>query len=218
MLTSGDELRKFPLAAGLVLLFVGIILMSSSNLSSQRLEVLWDTAKIEVNKWEVKADFTAGDIIKLEISPGIDWIDYLEPPTSEVPYVNKAVYINVTEPSGKESYIEVMFITTYSPPQLSIFNITVLNSNGNFAVKERAIMGEAMQTGQYTAEVTGVSPRGGEPPGSLIFYKQRINRFTDRPYSAFLYPGIAVFLIGVSLFALSFRKKKYRMLRKKREA
>lgn len=209
-------MRKLLFATGLVLLLVGVILMSSSNLSFQRSEVLWDPVKIEVNKWEVTADFTAGDIIKLEISPGMNWIDTLEPPTAEVPYVNKAVYINVTEPSGKESYFEVMFITTYSPPQLSIFNIRVLNSNGSFTVKEGAIRGEAMQTGQYTAEVTGVSPRDEEPPGSFIFYKQRVNLFTDWPYSVFLYPGIAVFSLGVALFVLSFRRKKRRMPRRKR--
>lgn len=197
--------------------------MSSSNLSFQESEVSWDTAKVEVDKWEVAADFEAGDIVKLDFSPALDWIDYLEPPTGDVPLANKAVYVDVADPSGNASRFEVIFVTDYSAPRLSLFDINVIDSNGfggpnsqNLTSKERTIAGEIMQTGQYTAKVVVYSPLGGGPPASFMFYKQRVDTFVDWPYSGFLYPGIAVFSLGVVLFGLSFRKKKRRMLRKKR--
>jgi len=205
------------------MLFVGIILMSSSNLSFQKTEVSWDRVKVEIDKWEITANFEAGDIVKLDFSPAADWIDYLEPETEDVPLPNKAVYTDVTDPSGNASRFEVIFVTDYSPPQLSLFNIRVLSSNGfggqnsqNLTSKEKTIAGEIMQTGQYTAKVVVYSPLGGGPPASFIFYKQRVDIFIDWPYSGFLYPGIAAFSLGVALFALSIRKKKRRMLHKRK--
>jgi len=204
------------------MLFVGITLISSSNLSFEKTEVSWDRVKVEIDKWEITANFEAGDIVKLDFSPAQDWIDYLEPETEDVPLPNKAVYVDVTDPSGNASRFEVIFVTDYSPPQLSLFDINVLNSNGfggpnsqNLTTKEKTIAGEIMHTGQYTAKIVVYSPLGGGPPASFIFYKQKVDTFVDWPYSIFLYPGIAVFALGVALFALSFRKKKRRMLRKK---
>ena len=216
-------MRKLLLVTGLVMLFVGIILMSSSNLSSQKTEVSWDRVKVETDKWEITTNFEAGDVVKLDFSPAADWIDYLEPATQDVPLANKAVYIDVTGPSGNATRFEVILVTDYSPPQLSLFNISIVNSNGfggpisqDLTSKEKMIAGEIMQTGQYTGEVVVYSPLGGGPPASFIFYKQRVETFVEWPYAGFLYPGAAVFALGVALFVLSFRRKKRQMLRKKR--
>lgn len=216
-------MRKLLLVTGLVMLFVGIILISSSNLSFEKTEVSWDTVKVEIDKWEITWNFEAGDIVKLDFSPAADWMDYLEPATEVVPLPNKAVYIDVADPSGNATRFEAILVTDYSPPQLSLFNISVVSSNGfggsnsqDLTLKEKMIAGEIMQTGQYTANVVVYDPAPGGPPASFIFYKQRVETFVDWPYSEFLYPGIVVFALGVALSALSFRRKKRQMLRKRK--
>lgn len=215
-------MRKWLFAIGLILLFVGVIFASSSYLPHRRLNPDWEIIKTDVNVWQISSSLTEGDKVKLVVFWGADWLDFLRPPTLEMPFYHKFVYVNITDPYGVESQFEVTYMATERRDTLYIYNVSLESpSNGlseqDIDISERQnIVGKVLYSGPYNATVVGYSPPGGGPPSVLTFSREEATFLIEYPFSNLLYPGVVVFASGVILSIWSAKTPERRIYRKRR--
>lgn len=191
-------MRKWLFAIGLILLFVGIILMSSAVRSERTVREEENLIKSETDTWQISNNFTQGEKVKLVVKKGIDWTQNLEPPVMDVPYPHKFVYVNITAPSGEASTFEAAFISYQRI--FALYQVKIVFSNGFDADKSsQGIVGYVRETGLYNATVIGFVPPGGSPPAGLTFVTIEEVVFMNYPYSYLLYPGVATSLAGIVL-------------------
>lgn len=208
---------------GLALLFAGIIITPCSNIPSQKSEINWTDVESIQDSWNISHTFNEGDLIKVEVYPAIDWADNLLAADPSVPYPNRPVWVNITDPFGNETEFFCDFATPTGSFPLYLYNVTITESNGllvgaNASLEEEMrgnprIMGKAASAGKYTARVMGTI----SPPSALIFQIGEITTWTEYPYSNLLYVGIIVILAGAVLLFYGFKKTKKKSHSKKRK-
>ena len=208
-------MKRWMFAIGLSFILIGILLIIHSGQPEQTSKVTWSPVKDVVNKLQISENFTAGDKIQLIVSPNSEWVNFgLDVPTDDVPYPAKYVYVNITDPQGGVSMYEIAYVTGPGAYGLSIYQIRVLSQGGfspqssNDPETNRTIVGQILYTGSYLAEIVGIFPGGGPPPGYLTFLKETTNIDTAYPYRDYLYPALAMLLLGILLSIWSIKPSK----------
>jgi len=209
-------MKRWALGMALLLIFGGAIALLRSFASEQKIIVTWDIVKTEVNKLEISANFTAGDVVKLSISPNRQWTP--EPPVEDVPYPHIFVFVNITSPYGDNSSYEIAYV------DYLVYNVRLVYAGGfsgevsNETVKtENAIVGEVLYSGQYLARIVGVLNPGGPPMAeALTFYEKQESIVTEFPYRDYLKVAIVVFFLGSVLTIWSVKASDRRTRAKKK--
>lgn len=213
-----DAMRKLPAAMGIVLLIAGVITCILSNLNYTVTYSDWskDTNPVEVsNSWNISRNFSEGDLIKLEITPPMDWGEYTEPPTSDIPFYYKPVFINITDPLQNETEILCYFVKIQENTPLVLYNVTVTETHGLSNVhyeiglygKNPGIVATTTLNGNYTAYIAGGLP-GGSEPFRMRFLKGEKVSYQKYPYGELFYPSIATLFASAFLLYLGFRRPK----------
>lgn len=208
------------LAIGLCFLLVGVALTIHSTVPEQEKNTTWELMKSEPSTLEISANFTAGDIVKLEIAPSHEWMQ--EPEVDDVPYPHIFVYVNVTSPKGDQSYYEITYVNYF-------FYRAILKAPGGFSGEygnetlnaERAVVGKVMYDGQYLARIIGVILPGGPPRAeALTLYKGIENIKTTYPYKAEFNVALVTLLIGggISIWSIRLRKRPIKSKRRTRSS
>jgi len=198
--TGEAYLRRRILAASVLLLFVGIIVMWYSNVSKDT----FIPEKIEESIREVRY-FDAEDMFDIYIAPGENWANSpLEPPTDIAPYSSCFVYINVMDPEGNTTGFEFDF-GLYGGG-LFLYNITTNpyeSSPSSYIsiISLKPLRCEAEISGNYTGKIWGIFPGISEPPAA--FQLRKLNVKAERPYSYLLPIGLVVFASGIVTLASS---------------
>jgi len=197
-------MSKPLLVLGLVLLFFGTVLASSAVQSEEIIKETDELVNTEIDSWQISAEFTQGDKVRLSVTPGEDWDKYIEPPVVDVPVNHKFIFINITDPSGKDTFIELAYAKYQD--QLGLYHVRVVASNG-FDVQNdsQKIVGYAGETGLHTATIWGSLPPGGKPASALALFKVKQNSIINYPHSHLLYPGVAMLIAGAVLSGLGAR-------------
>ena len=204
------------LTAGLLLILVGAALAIHSNTPENNTTLTWEFVKTEPSTLEISANFTAGDIVKLEIYPNHEWQQ--EPEVDDVPYPHIFVYVNVTSPRGDQSYYESTYVSYR-------FYRAILKAPGGFSGEydnktlnaERAVVGRVMYDGEYLARIIGVIISSGSAKAdALNLYKGTENIETTYPYRDELWITMALFLAGGSISILGMQSHKRPIKGKKR--
>lgn len=185
-------------AMGLLLVLIGVIFIFSSNLSYEKQNSTWKIVESEVNTTQISSNFTAGDRVKLIIAPNSEWSRFVEPD------LHKYVWVNITDRYGNTTFYEITYAKLPGSYQIAMYNVTLMTADGFGSQDEEppnkeGIVGKAIYTGEYTAEVWGIFPPGGGLPGSLTFFKEEVTFTTEYPYSGYFYPAIVMVPVGVFL-------------------
>lgn len=208
-------MKRGPAALGIVLLMLSVVLVAAGSVSYEAtyLDFTLDPDEVESsNSWNVSRIFAKGDWIKLEITSSPEWGDNMEPATEDIPYPNKPVFANITDPAGEESMIMCDFIRLSSESPLFLYNITVMVESGGLRniiydigipSDSSGIVANTLMDGIYTARVTWLFG-GGQAPFSMRLVKgARMIESSSKPY--FLYAGLPVFVASVVFIIYGFR-------------
>lgn len=217
-------MKKVPAALGIVLLMLSAVLMVAGSVSNEAtyLDFTLDAEVVEsVNSWNVSRVFAKGDWIKLTVSSSPEWADWMEPAGEDIPYDYKPVWVNITDPTGEESWIECYFVELSSGASLFLYNLTVLEVSGGLRniiydiglpYDNSGIVANTLMDGNYTARVTWMFGGGTEPFEMKFVKGTRITESSSNPY--FLYAGLPTFIVSVVLIIYGFRLGK--SMRRKR--
>jgi len=209
-------MRRDMLILGLLLVLVGVALTIHSNTPMNNTTLTWEFVKTEASTLEISANFTAGDIVKLEIYPNHEWSE--EPEVDDVPYPHIFVYVNVTSPRGDQSYYEVAYVSYR-------FYSAILKAPGGFSGEygnetinsERAIVGKVMYDGLYLARIVGVIIPSGEPKAeALNLWKGTENIEITYPYRTELPIAIVAFVAGGGISIWGIKSGKHPIKGKRR--
>jgi len=216
-------MKKTPAAVGITLLLASIIMFIASTMNYTITYSDWtiDHEPLEVsNSWNITRYFSAGDLIRLEITPAKTWSDNLQPPEQDIPNPYQPVFVNITDPFGRESEILCYFIMVTADAPLYLYNITVTETHGldyiHFEVglggKDPSIVATALLNGNYTAYISGaIVP---DPPFRMRFLKGEKVSYQKYPAGYLLYPSIILFFTSFPLLFLGFKKNKYKRKKK----
>ena len=213
-------MKRWMLIIGLCFVIAGVALAIHSNMPEEKKDKTWEFVKTEASTLEITYDFTAGDIVKLEIAPSREWMQ--EPEVDDVPYPHIFVYVNVTSPKGDQSYYEITYVNYF-------FYRAILKAPGGFSGEysnetlnaERAVVGKVMYDGQYVARIIGVILPGGPPRAeALTLLKAIENIETTYPYKAEFSIALVAISIGgvISIWSMKPRKRPIGSKRKARSS
>ncbi len=202
-------MKREILTVGLLVIFVGVALTVHSNTSENSKTITWELVKSLPSTREISANFTAGDIVKLEIYPNHEWQQ--EPEVDDVPYPHIFVYVNVTSPRGDQTYYEIAYVTYR-------FYQAILKAPGGFSGEygnetlsaERAVVGKVMYDGQYVARIIGVIIPSGDPNAEALNLWKGIESIeTTYPYRAEFAIAAVMFLAGggISIWGIKSRRR-----------
>lgn len=198
--------RRTVLGLGILLMFVGVIISSSSNLSlvevSSRNEMVLPRG---FNQWNLTCSFSKGETI---------FLDFPEPPEGPMLLGGGFNVSIVADSVGNETifYYEVL--------ENGGYDISVVKNDGALEVKEGSTIlgGTTNYAGNYTAYIDQIAMiwyKG--PPSVLTFYKVIEEKQVEFPYRYLLPWGLALFFIGLGLlvWAIAFKKTRVSQKRKR---
>lgn len=201
-------MKRDMLILGLLLILVGAALTIHSNTQINNSTLSWELVKTEAFTLEISANFTVGEIVKLEIYPNHEWRQ--EPEVDDVPYPHIFVYVNVTSPRGDQSYYEAAYVNYR-------FYQAILKAPGGFSGEygsetlktERAIVGKVMYDGEYLARITGVIIGSGRASAdALNLFKGTEIIETSYPYRNELLIALVMYIAGGSILIWSVKSGK----------
>ena len=211
-------MKKWIFAFGLVLIFVGIIMVSRHNINNKTIGWIQVLVKGPVNdQRSISSEFSTGDAIFLEMRVGRDWpFGYFEDPGVLL------VSVDFVDPRGNVTKFVMIYMAAEAGGSIYEWFLNVTENEGGLLVttpflEELVIGGVALFNGTYTATVTGIWPSREDPPSSLTLYKSEIEITTEYPYTALLPIGISVIVVGgvISLFGVKGGKSK-KVVKKRR--
>jgi len=212
-------LKTWILTFGMVLLVIGLILMSGSNIQQQSYKE--QEIKREVEKWSISGNFTKGDNMTVAYRQGSDWHQPpFEPSTDYIPVNYKALYIEITDPNGNITEFEVILVLPYEESSLlTIFQINVTIDGGGLIFEEnpKKIGGIVQYNGTYKIEIPsewGIFP-SQSPPSYLLLFKYVL--VTKYPYTYLLPVGVPFGIVGltISIWGIKSSKRKIRQDKKR---
>ena len=192
-------MRKRLLALAIFIIFCGSILIWMSSIEYE--ETTLKLVATGEECMEVSADFNKGEKMVVKITPGLDWIQFLEPPVIGVPYPHKFVWINITDPYGNQTWFEISYVPA-SSTILAIYNITAVECKG-LAIENGE--GIAMSNGTYTVKVWAYIPPGGKPPSSISIYKSE--KIITYPHKFLRFVAALLIALSVGMTFLSLKTK-----------
>lgn len=210
--------KKKLLGIGFLLIFVGFCLWGASYKREVR-EVDEPAGEISKKSWVAFGNFTAGDIMYLSMTQGLNWAELVDPE----PPGYKWVYLNLSDPNNGYILFEVEYVKraqTEPGPPLNPTYVRI-EENGSECLhllwENKTnfsggvfIVGEVLVGGKYKVEVVDFYPPAGNegPPASLQLRRKWL-RYVY-PYSFLLYLGIAFIILGLLIIILAVRSKKRR--------
>jgi len=191
--------RKNVLGTAVLLIFAGIIFISSANIPVEEVIVNREEVNHVDGQWNITAWFNEGE--KLLLLPA--------PPTGTSPIWGAYFNISIVDPHGNETIFRLEFPTAWE------INLSVVKNEGGLEVnKDSPYLGGITQyEGNYTAFVDKAAMLwyGGGPPTYLTFYKEIEERQTTYPYRILMPAGIVMVFTGLCLplwTVIKGRKKK----------
>lgn len=198
---------------GIVLIFLGIILVAYSNTTREDYvigDVVGEGGTAE--NPTASANFSEGDMFDIFLSPGATWS--MEPLLSEQ-YPSRFVWINLSDPSGKVTLLEFAYGKFDS--SFGIYEISELSQNLSVVHKfdPREFKLKANMSGLYKPTIWQVIPAPKDPFGG--FFLRKIDVIVEKDFEYLLPVGAFVFVVGVafSIFAWRGLGKKSSRVRKK---
>jgi hypothetical protein len=182
---------------GIIVLVIGIFVASFSSISTQQYIPVTVSRGTHENP-AVSANFSAGQLFDLYISPGATWA---EDPLLDEGYPTRYVWVNVTDPTGKLVRIEYAFGRFDS--QFAIYVINQLDDNGStlrsFEPSSFRIRGNV--TGTYTALLWQILP----PPHDWFsaFDMRRLDLDIEYPNASLLPVGAVILVCGIIIMMLA---------------
>lgn len=221
---------KWPLAFGIILLFAGVILVSSSRMPILR--VTYNVVIKDNKVWELSNTFNNSDIMVVDFSPGVDWWRlFVKAPTMDY---QEHVNFTIVGPSGYKTVFNVSIgtipprwgYTPESPEETPVIvrDIQLLSQDGDdLELREPPeIGGIVKQDGKYSVKLepnvywdsthTTNTTCPKTPPEELRFNKEiRENIY---PFT-FLFPiGAPLSVFGVAMSIWGVKSEKHRKYRK----
>jgi hypothetical protein len=197
--------RKTELAIGILLMLVGVIVSSWSNLSSVTVssgnQIVLPRG---LNQWSLTCSFNKGEKIFFEF-----------PEPTEGPMLLGGFNVSIVADSvGNETvfYYDVLGSGEY--------NVSVIKNDGALEVDEGSTIlgGVTNYAGNYTAYISQIATLWYKgPPSILTFYRVIEEEQVEFPHRNILPLGLAVFLIGLglSVWAVAFKKTRVSQKRKR---
>lgn len=208
-------MKKTLATVGIILLPTSIIMLIASTMNYTITYSDWttDPAPLEVsNSWNITRYFSTGDLMRLEITPAKTWSDDLQPPDQDIPNPYQPVFVNITDPLGRESEMLCYFIMVTEDAPLYLYNITVTETNGlnyiHFEVglggKNPSIVATTLLSGNYTAYISGaIVP---DPPFRMKFLKGEKVSYQKYPAGYLFYPSIILLFASFPMLFFGFKK------------
>jgi hypothetical protein len=235
----GRARGKWPIAVGILLLALTPILLASCNMpvftSVVRIEQA--DAATDLSRWECEGNFSAGDVILLDLLQNSQWSSAYFDVIAGVPvfYVD----ISITDPKNSVSQYEILY--TYNPSsgqrRLMIVNATMLSAGdginqtvvlpSSFHNPVTFIAGTADVNGTYFANVTsagGTADYRLTPelslyePGAFALYSGHTVKQESHPYADLLYVNFVTIPAGVLLLIYELQNTKRTWKRVKDDA
>jgi hypothetical protein len=219
-----ENMNKWAVSIGVVLIVAGLILSSFHNLSRTETfsELAGETDPSKLAGWEYAGNFTAGDIIIVDVLQNIFWTNSSAAYDLVAMVPTKDVIVNITDPKNGVSEFDVVY--TYSPDDLTLrqmhtYNITILSlSDGisqDYHVSQSGatfVAGKAMYSGTYTANITDIIPdhlgyrQNGLNPAYFALFKAY--NVTSYPYGSTFYIGVGTSAAGIILIVYGLARKR----------
>ena len=197
-------MRKVSLVLGFIILFIGIIVSSASNISRD------NPREIQVGEqhgWGISGLFDEGDELFVRFPP---------PKHEGVPDTYQIVRVDIFDPNKTKTRFEL----TFKKGVLDDINVSSLDGGLIVSEPPTGIGGITQYSGNYTAYIDPEAnplanfyyPNG---PPTIELLKLVVEK--EYPYSGFLPVGIALIAIGLSLTIWSMKSSKGKRRRKKRK-
>jgi len=224
-------MKKWTVAIGLVILIVGLLLISSWNMSQ---EITEDQNVMVEGKWDISSNFQKGETVTLGFSPTNDWSLLAYEYWDEPPYSRKYLSLNVTN-TVTNSY--TLFEAILAPPGgvipeppymflLTLYDVILVEDDGGIAVGDGPdfdptrgiLLGTAKNDGVHVVHTSlfppyvidkhlngSVWPHPASPPSQLILY--RVTTETIYPYTFLLPIGSSLGIIGIIMSIWGIKSK-----------
>lgn len=220
------HLRKYLIAFAVLLLFIGVILVSNSNISEK---ISMPRFLVTANKqWEVSGNYSAGETVMLGIVRGERWgIIFADPTNMEV-----SINITVISSTNDMGVYQVWYerpAKGYEPPPGELYFPMVLKRverlsgfclDGDPKVSgELIVLGVVKTDSALTVRVIRESIwwAPDDPPEQLILYKEgTIEVF---PYAHLLPWGLGLIIMVMTLTCMEViasKLKKYTILQRRK--
>lgn len=209
--------RQIVIPIGIIILFIGIIFFFYSDVPNQTVQIKnWTVYGFQENSWEFSGNFTAGDLIKVEIQPATNWANFLDY-DYYLQYSYHPAFLNISNSLGNKAMFYCEFVPVGN--RLYLFKVEITESSGLLVgvnatlAEEKGMIFRVIINGTHTARVS--SP--GDPPEAITFFKGEEMITTEYPYSDFLYPSIVMLAAGATLtfYAIMVSREQRRLRRRK---
>lgn len=163
----------------------------------------------------IYAYLNANEIFTLYISPGLDWREEpLEPGRPPKLFV----WINITDPKNKTTWLELSFAKIEGIELMTLYNVT-LHTLGELTVVNRMrLIFSSNVTGNYNFTIWGIFPGAKENPSAFRLYN--VKEVVSYPYHNYVYAGTCLLILGIAIFAyfrhISHRRKTIKVSRRRK--
>jgi len=223
-------MKKLFFSVGIIFILIGIILSLNHN-SPKIMRKIELVAKAE-DSWEVSANLTAGDKIRVICYPGKNWDkpggwDY----DDILPFYHRHIWFEIVDPNGKITEYNTAWTSTTPGGETIPFSRCFINvtKRDGIEVEEQYptyIGGTVKLNGTYTVRI-GCDEYGNpiiEPPPApqyeigppTYFAIEKEYPVTVYPYTILLPVGTSFSVIGIVTCAWSVKKTKRRTRRTKK--
>lgn len=221
----GDEnIRKWLIALGAILIALGLILANSSNLPRKAVSSVLVASTTRESS--VSANLEKDEKIVVEIRHGSDWgyglLDPSDNPEIGFLYVDLIVF----DPRHNSTRYWITFAAAVNNrATFGLWSIEIIRNDGGLNTESLydesrgtfdGIGGVVMFSGLYEVNVTGTYPSRQTVPSYLAIFKGTI--LTVYPYTHFLPIGVVVGASGTVASLLGLRSKKRKIPKKKKSS
>jgi hypothetical protein len=210
-------------ALGLVLLFIGLIMVAFANIRYEK----WSqpmSVGIAYDSWSVSANYSSGEGLYVNIVANQKWLQIYElgDPDTVFQYGYIILHVDIMDPYGNKTRFQYRWVRWPSPTDPSVYVIlpesSTILQNGSLieseSLREDYVepSGVIRYSGTYTVNVTVIGeptvagyhyPRN--PPASTELVKLVV--ITVEPYSYTLPVGVASFFGGVAASIFGVKSK-----------
>ncbi len=218
----GLIMRKDLLVLGVILLFVGIVAVSTAaNIEEEKI-VLRETVGrktaselINMTDWSVSGNYSKGRRLRLVIQPGNDW---MAEPAQGYHYI--IVNVTICDPEGDKTQLRVEFRKdAMAVHNLELFSVEIISSCGGLTFEKSneltingttyywEISGVANYDGVYNATV-GKSWGTFGPPEILKLESLVVER--SNPYWLVIPVGVGFMVAGLFLLVWVWKSSKHK--------
>lgn len=212
------QLKKSWLFSGIILLLTGLIVTTVATTVQQEKTIFIRSVDGGLGKLEVSGNFSQGNRLRLEISPGEEWYMFLDV-TDEYNFDNIAAYVTIVDPYGRKSELEAVFVSPPNPSAKGVtFFLAKLMSNEGGLTFEKSNEKVVINTTTYYNSLSAIVNYNGfynvsvwgmpTMPHALNLYEETLGK--EYPYLFLIPVGATLIAVGVVLSAWTIRRRKLR--------